>query len=181
MAVNITKKFSDLEILAVDVVFNLLSYRQILCYRPPGYNTNDSSYFNRFLTCLREICDTESTLVLVGDFNLPCISWSYIPSIVKHDSFHASFLDFVSQFGLSQFVRGNTRAKNTLDLVLTSDPLIIHDCSTSSPLGSSDHETVTFNLSLPMVEDDCYPYVKFACDFKNADYDLLNTHVSSID
>jgi hypothetical protein len=46
MTVNLSEKDSDLEILAVDVVFKQLTYRLILCYRPPGYSTNDLSYFN---------------------------------------------------------------------------------------------------------------------------------------
>ena len=39
MTMNISEKDSDLEILAVDVVFKQLNYRLILCYRPPGYST----------------------------------------------------------------------------------------------------------------------------------------------
>jgi len=174
---------SNLEVIAVDVDFELphVHYRLIVCYRPPGYGVIDMRYFNKLLSLLHRLCNSDRTVILTGDFNLPNISWSFMPSIVKHDSFHSTFLDFVSQYGFSQFVLDNTRAKNTLDLVLANDPLVIHDCSTSLPLGNSDHESVIFNLSLPVVEDDCDVDVKFAYDFKNADYDLLNTYVCSVD
>jgi hypothetical protein len=171
-----------LEIMAVDVDFELLPihYRLIVCYRPPGYSVLDMRYFKKFLSHLHMLSNSDRTVLITGDFNLPNISWSSIPSVVKHDMFHTNFLDFISEYGFSQFVVESTRAKNTLDLVLVNDPLVIHDCSISSPLGNSDHESVTFNLSLPAVEDVCNLDEQFAYDFKNADYDSLNIYVSSV-
>ena len=183
VTVSISEKDSDLEILAVDVVFKQLNYRLILCYRPPGYSTNDSNYFNRFLSCLCELCNTGSTLVLVGDFNLPCISWSDTPLAVKNDNFHPAFLDFVSQYGFNQFVSEHTRGKNTLDLVLANDPLVIHDCLTFAPLGNSDHDSIAFNISLPHVKEDffkCRDAQLYTYDFKNADFEMLNAYVYSV-
>jgi Endonuclease-reverse transcriptase len=117
--------------------------------------------------------------VLVSDFNLPRISWNEKLLEVKHDNFH--FVEFTSQYGFNQFVFEHTRGNNTLDLVLANDSPVIHDCSTFLPLGNSDHESVTFNLSIPVVEDNGSDDVKFIYDFKNADYELLNAYKSSVD
>jgi hypothetical protein len=176
---------SNLEILAVDVNFkeSPIRYRIILCYRPPGYSINDINYFDKFLSQLNVLCDTDCTTVLVGDFNLPYISWLDTPCVIKSDNFHSTFFDFIMQNGFAQFFLENTRANNILDLVFANDPLIIHDCFTCSPLGQSDHDTVMFNLSLPHAvvdSSDTIDDVQYTYDFKNADFESLSMFISTI-
>ena len=119
---------SNLKVIAVDVGFKLphIHYRLIVCYRPPGYSISDMRYFNKFVSHSHRHCSSDCTDLLTGDFNFLNMSWSYIPIIVKHDSFHSVFLDFVSQYGFSQTVVDSTRSKNNLDLVLVNDLLGVH-------------------------------------------------------
>jgi hypothetical protein len=48
------------------------------------------------------------------------------------------------------------------------------------PLGNSNHESITFNLFIPVVEDNGCDDVKFIYDYKNAEYELLNAYISSV-
>ena len=85
--------------------------------------------------------------------------------------------------GLVQCVEEPTRGDNILDLALVNDPLLIASYNVTAPFGSSDHETVEFNLVLPVVEADteCVADSKYCFNFKEADYDGLNDFLSNVD
>jgi len=58
--------------------------------------------------------NTNNTIIIVGNFNLPLMDWSVSSAV--HDSVHSVFLDFCNKFGFSQFVKNPTRGENILDI-----------------------------------------------------------------
>jgi len=79
--------------------------------------------------CLKKLCSTELTLVLLGDFNLPLIEWTFyhaIDNIIYNTFFRFYF------YGLLQFVNVPTRGDNILDLVLSTSSSF--PCDDSAPL-----------------------------------------------
>ena len=44
-------------------------------------------------------------------------------------------------------MRQPTRGRNILDLVLSSDPILVNNLEVSAPLGSSDHNEVSFEIN----------------------------------
>ena len=86
------------------------------------------------------LCDTEDTIFIVGDFNLLYINWESSDS--PEDQIHSVFLDFSLKSGLNQFVNKSTLGDNILDLVLSTDKLIVSDLNVTCPFSSGDHNMV---------------------------------------
>lgn len=66
-----------------------------------------------------------------------------------------------------------TRANNILDLVLCNNPFTINDCLISEPLGSSDHRSVCFSITVesPAVFEHGQRNYTLQRDFSRADFD----------
>ena len=73
-------------------------------------------------------------------FKLPQINWTNVCS--ESDSFSNQFIDCIQENASTQYVENASRGKNTLDLVLTNDPFLIHDVIMSVPFSTSDHNKV---------------------------------------
>jgi len=144
--VPLPAKFDLLEVVCFCVLTALGTFRFITVYRPPEYNQEAREYMRLLNECLEFLCNTSDTVVLVGDFNLPRINWNIPDS--PDDRIHSLFLDLCVRFGLHQFVDVPTHDNNCLDLILSTDPLIVSDLSVSSPFSSSDHCMVNFNVVL---------------------------------
>ncbi len=138
--VQIPSPYAVCECVAVDLC-SVLSYRIICAYRPPNATTEDSLLLYELLTWLT---NCERPVVVLGDFNLPSIEWSMhrCPS----SSVYTEFMRFVETQGLVQTVSEPTRLQNVLDLVLTSDELLISNVCVEPSFGNSDHSSVEFEL-----------------------------------
>lgn len=97
---------------------------------------------------------TDATIILLGDFNFPNLTWSE-PNFMDANCQSCSgfFLDFIRQHALFQLVEGITRPNSinphigsTLDLVFTNDIFAIDGLSISTPFSTSDHFSIPFNL-----------------------------------
>ena len=117
----------------------------ILCaaYRPPDNN----------LEYMKQLCADISLIYesfpacgfwCGGDFNLPDIDWSTL--LINGNRYNLdinqTFLDLLDKLDLSQLVNFPTRAVNTLELLLTNRPSLIHEL-TPHP-GISDHDSICF-------------------------------------
>ena len=109
----------------------------IVVYRPPSSSPGDDHCLHEFLNsfCL------EKEVIILGDFNLPSLSWE-----TPNPSCHATVCDsqFFSTFnslGLNQWVRTPTypRSGNILDLILTSEDDRIGSTTILPPLPGCDH------------------------------------------
>ena len=90
----------------------------------------------------------------MGDFNHSDITWSDIGGSCIGNGRPASleFLDTLSENFLSQFVLDPTFGNNTLDLVISDNPLSIFNVNVYPPLGSTAkmklHSTLFFKFIL---------------------------------
>jgi hypothetical protein len=95
-------------------------------------------------------------------------------------------MDFINEFGLSQFVHEPTRISDAgkghiLDLVISNTHDVISDINVLNPFCTSDHCIIqfqTYNCPITVFElcEDKYYY-----DFKNADYDMISRFLSAVD
>jgi len=147
---------------ALDVVGCDVKYRIIVVYRPPYSDVHAQSTMTDILSCLEELTAVSYPTIIAGDFNLHNIDWSHLSG--PNDMFCTSFIDFVNDAGLTQFVTAPTRGDHVLDILLSNDAYILSDCWVESPLGfniirskSSDHNTVHFNIhcGAPSSTADC--------------------------
>ncbi|GMR31137.1 hypothetical protein PMAYCL1PPCAC_01332, partial [Pristionchus mayeri] len=75
------------------------------------------------------------------------------------------------------FVQEPTRKENILDLLLCNHPGLISQTAVGPPFEMSDHSTVEFKFSMSHSS----PAFTLRRDYRNADYDLINSQLANID
>jgi Endonuclease-reverse transcriptase len=183
--VNIPAKYSELEILAIDINYLSSPTRlTTLVYRPPGLSYDRS--MNVLLSdCLQMLTRRSINYIVLGDFNLPGIDWQGTP--VANNSSISELVEFLADSGLQQIVNFTTREDSILDLVFMSEQMWITDPIAAPPISTSDHNCVIFSCYLQV---DLLPGVDNAktsqdsnidfC-FKKADWLSFNTHIACTD
>ena len=93
-----------------------------------------------------------SIIWILGDFNMPGIDWSNesIKHQCKFKTLYTDFMENLIDFNLEQMVKTSTRDDNILDLFLTNQPGKVHTTKTLPSLGSSDHDIVFHEISIPI-------------------------------
>ncbi|RMC20151.1 hypothetical protein DUI87_00997 [Hirundo rustica rustica] len=110
-----------------------------VCFRPPNQEEEVDNLFYKQL----ENVSRSSTLVLVGDFNLPDICWE-LNTAEKRQS--RKFLECMEDNFLSQLVGEPTRGRTMLDLLFANRDGLVGDVVVGGRLGQSDHEIIEFSI-----------------------------------
>jgi len=110
MYVDIDPVYSELELICLDIVNVEPSLRLFIIYRPPNCDSVAEYYLAKLIDCLGHYMITARSNIVMGDFNLPKIDWELINC--PEDKIHKSFLTFVVESGLIQFVDFPTRDGN---------------------------------------------------------------------
>ena len=88
--------------------------------------------------------------MVASDFNLPKFTWVECEPSIKPDctcrSVYDNFEDILNDFNLTQMVTEPTRQDNILDLILTSNPILV-SAVTCIP-GLSDHDIVLIEVAV---------------------------------
>ena len=162
---------SDSEILICELSFSPGSPRLglVLCYRPPS---SDKRLFNRSLeTSLQNVAREFPRFCVLGDFNLPDISWSDIDSCSNNAD--SDFIHLMNSFFLSQL---NTIASNinnhVIDLVFSNTPDIIRELCDLHANFPSDHAVLFFNLSCNVSKTK--PIERVVYNYKHVDFSTLS-------
>ena len=168
IAVNHMDIYTDSKCEAVMLKNSDINFLLISVYKPPKAINLDTS-FKKCMECIQSFIkkhDTNSTILVMGDFNLPIIEWStgeITNARSAEDRKCAEFLlNFMDSNLLIQQVNETTRAdKNTLDLVLTNNEDWIHDI-TVEKTRMSDHDIVNVVLNnlfqqFPKVQEQYIP------------------------
>jgi exonuclease III len=168
----------QLEIVAAELTTE--SNHKILfcsCYKPPDVNISWSDEFNDFLN---NICDQYDNLLIVGDFNLPNISWDS-----NNNAFGAnemSFVDALHDHYLSQIINIPTRGSNILDLVITSVQDHVSVTEVLSPDKAAlftDHNVITFEYAVHLKAPS--KTLRYIYDYNNGDFNGLRTAIHEKD
>ena len=130
------------------LMFRLSSFNIhiILVYRPPSNDTIQNEELATFL----EGVTTGKECIILGDFNLPSITWSTIEQCQPASPvppMESIFLETFNSIGLIQWVSESTypRSGNTLDLIFTSQFDCMGKVEVSQPQPSCDHCPVLFD------------------------------------
>ena len=159
-------------------------------YRPPKAPASSMQSCLDFIRRYINGHSDDYEVCITGDFNIPDVDWeslTIIPgsSSTSDNDSAQKVLDFMADNLHSQFIRQPTRGDNTLDLFVTnSSSLVSHVVVKDTPL--SDHGLVEVFLS----HNPCQPQKAVLPDFssssfrsinfKNADYESINTQFSMI-
>ena len=156
-----------------------------LCYMSPNTSTekNDEK-LRRQIAKIRDVQNV-SHLLLMGDFNFPEIDW--INNRVKgsQESEPQRFYDLLQDEFLVQHVCKPTRVRGNqkpslIDLVISKDENMIDEIQHLAPLGSSDHEGLTWTYvthsSVRTAKEG-----SSSPNYKKGNYQEIKRHFSNID
>jgi len=87
------------EVICVDLTLNSHKIRLSTCYRPPYYTADDVQYIESLVTVL--LCVSAQQNVVLADFNLPRIDWSYY--LAPTEPCHDKFFSFINNTDLNHF------------------------------------------------------------------------------
>ena len=160
---------SSLEIITISID---VKHPLILCVVYVSPNSYDCYYrhLNEYLTFLSQ---NYTSIIIVGDFNMPDIDWSSLNASNHHSS---NFCELIFDLNFSQLVDSSTHCKgNILDLVLTNTQEIIYNLSIIpeqlQPF-PSDHFIISFSIDTSTTY---FPKEtpKYVLDYSKADFDGL--------
>ena len=175
------------------VICTLESQKTIIAsiYRPPSSSSESFKLCMQFIQKYinAQTANKHYDIMLMGDFNLPAISWSSIKitSYLNEQANKCSeiLLNFMAVNFLTQCINHPTRVHNTLDLLLTNNSKsIIHTSAEDTSL--SDHMLVSIEAKLKPTDTSSISNKPQTHSFRNlklhdADYDPINQHLSEID
>ena len=125
--------------------------------------------------------------ILLGDFNLPNVDWIHCSA--PTNQFYDTFLKFINNFGLHQFVLVPTRiashgngilAVYSILYIFTNMYNLISDLQVLCPFSTSDQNMLKFNVNLPNACNLDARVDEFYYDYKNADYSLLIVSICQV-
>lgn len=164
------------ELVALSIFVNAqLAFTLVCCYIAPSVSRD---FFNNTIKCMRNICTTCASCILVGDFNLPNIDW--LSNNFPGDFKSQLFLTFFTDFGFFQYISECTRKSKILDLLCCNDPLILSEYSIGVPFHNSDHECIEFTVA---VEDAKLHNSEFFPKYvwRKTDWDSFDNFLSTTD
>ena len=173
---------SQCETLVVKVkTLNLL----LMCvYRPPDSTVDN--FTESMKICQKAIDDVSEKdpkvkdILILGDFNLPCISWpsgkiyqKEVTQKSREKKQAENLVSFVETNFLENYIKTATRGKNTLDLVFTNNHLLIGGYETTVNKKLSDHFLLTVALNFTYNRETKVPKVKNPYTTKVYEYNLF--------
>ena len=167
------------------LLFRLTKYDVyvVVVYRPPSY-TNVQTL--ELISVLDDVTKDREAVV-IGDFNLPGISWSSnvdvgVPTN-EGSPIERQFVDIFNSIGLTQWISEATfpRSGNTLDLLLSTEPDRVGDISIEPPFPGSDHCPIVFDYVFDDIADVINDPVSNRMLWHKGDYSKLNGALSLVD
>ena len=154
------EEFNACDSLAVQISTNVGLVNIVCIYRSVSLNSEQNSLLLKAVNCVLE-SDTET--VIVGDFNLPNISWTTgvlnapLDSKNKLMKVQKEWLNLVENSGLTWLLTdeitrrrafGTTIQESLLDQLFVTNDAMVSDHKIVSPLGKSDHVVLNVELSM---------------------------------
>lgn len=143
--VAIPVSFSEIEVVAVDVMCSRSIRYRIFCIYFPPQSTMSADHVSSLCELLEFGCSGDRNTLFIGDFNFPLIDWS-VPTAIG-GLYHRLFLQTCVKLNLFQLVDSPTRGGNIIDLILTNNPHVVQSLSVIHPFSvNCDHDSVSFSL-----------------------------------
>jgi len=120
-----------------------------LVYRSPNSDQENNLQLNRLMSEIGQ--EKHCKKIIMGDFNYKDINWEHWTSEAPETCNSHEFIEAARDSFLYQHVNFYTRFRNSqqpsvLDLVFSTDKLLINNLQHYSPIGKSDHVVITFNI-----------------------------------
>ena len=153
------------------VQLNLAGSKSVLIgayYKP---HESDQASFEELIKSLTLVNQTNSTVWLLRDFNLPKVDWENLKPLPDcgHPTFYRECIEALNDCLLEQTVTSPTRGQNILDLFFTTNPTLVENVSIIP--GLSDHDIVLAKVNAKPEISKQVPSTILL--YKKADWDQL--------
>ena len=135
--------------LCIDILLDTHKFRAIIVYISPIF-ASKIDHIHKICSTISGLIDVDGPLFICGDCNLGSIDWSKYYSVNPNEQV---FCDFAQSSNLTQLVHDPTLNGKTLDIILTNSPNLFSNVKVDPPVGSSDHNALKFQLSIPRYDD----------------------------
>jgi hypothetical protein len=161
------------EVLWIQISVNAQQMKVGVVYRSPSSSAEADNALRKELS---DELKSDQHVVLVGDFNLPGLYPNPSTcSVAKYLDIYQTFCDF----GMQQYVTCATHKDgNILDLVLSTDPMLVSHLDIQAPFSTSDHNSILFELN---VNKPPAPEKKGRPAFARADFEAMAEFFSVTD
>ena len=162
---KIVKDFSEhaLDSLAIELDSNIGQFCIACIYRSPNLTAPN----NILLSSIKDICKTSNKFetVVVGDFNLPNVSWDTgnvkCPQVTQNELFlqQMQYVETFNELGMKWFLTNETTKRrlvngvlqeSILDQVLFTNEALVIDVKLLSSFGKSDHVSMKIELGVSL-------------------------------
>ena len=148
-----TLNFSNGSVETLAIFSKVLDLHIACVYRQPDSQANrsDAKSFKQAMHKLHTVLSAirQQNIIIAGDFNLPHARWdnggiSLLPGSSKDEQEMIEIMEnLMNNHFLNQLVSEPTHKDgNTLDLILTNNPDILHDLNITEPLKSTTHHFI---------------------------------------
>ena len=171
-------RHATLELLTVELRLQRGPLSIVLYYRPPS----SVPTFDDLEDALVPLTSSQlKSCILLGDFNV---------DLLVNNQLTNDLTTMLSSFHFTQVVSEPTRlSKNSVSLidhVYLTDPSLLSSCSTSPPLGTSDHRSIMLSLNRlkcppPSIHHRIWNYSRADWDTICADLENLPTPTEDVD
>lgn len=169
---GILQSSSLIEQLWVGFCINKIRYAVGVLYRPP--HANCSAFLTTFEETLDSLLPNYDHIIALGDFN--------IDQLKPETTVYKYFSNFLDRSHLCQVIDTPTRITSgsctLLDLILVSDPSIVHDKGVINMHGLSDHDLIFCSLKHTHVSRD--PCVVSYRDFRGVNYGAFYADLTTL-
>lgn len=181
--------FVDIEFIAVVIKLKHKRFLVTCSYIPPS---SPQSLYIQHAEAIKHIAQFSNeldTLIVMGDFNLPSLSWKFVPEDkyyvpIKLSDSSKDFINMLQDMGLFQINGVINDFSKILDLILVTDK---DDCNVNRtiPVTTPEdrfHPAIELIINLPLEHNYILPTIHekvFA--FKQTNYNALNELIVNVD
>ena len=168
-----------LEHLFVKLYSNKLNIIICCSYRPP--NSPPELLCQHLAEIDRLQTSSSSDLLIIGDYNLPTLSWDNNSNTAQSTTLEQIFHEAISDMNLRQFNHINNSLNHILDLVLSNidNVSVIEADESILPLDKQYHPALDITVSIPS-SSILHEQQSFYKNFKSCDYDNVNILLTKI-
>ena len=169
MNAKIIKDFSEKapNSLALELDSNVGRFCVACIYQSPNLSITLNK---KLLSCIKEICKTSNTYetIVVGDFNLPDVSWETgnikCSHLMQNDNLlnQMEYMELFNELGMKWFITNETTRRrlvngvlqeSILDQVLFTNEALVTDVKLLASFGKSDHISMKIELGVSLSKE----------------------------
>ena len=122
-----------------------------VCYRTPNNDIYGTANHEAIRNLINELSESKFHFILMDDFNYSFAHWPVVHGVDSLTMDASLLCDTLDDNFLTQHVTVPIRGQSILDLIITDEPDMVMDLTDFGPLGSSDHNALSWKSTVAVV------------------------------